>query len=86
MRSVFLVLVLCIGCGAGEVRGEEKSELEVVCKHPRGHVEVYRVWVKSLYELTRSRSAMWDFRGKRLRDGKLVEVVGNNCFVEREVK
>jgi hypothetical protein len=86
MREMFLVLFLCVGCGVGEVSGEEKREVEVVCEHPRGHVEVYRVLVRSLYELTRSRSAMWNFRGKRLRDGKLVEVVANDCYVEREVK
>jgi hypothetical protein len=86
MRVMFLVLFLCVGCGVGEVSGKEKSEVEVVCKHPRGHIEVYRVLVRSLYDLTRSRSAMWDFRGKRLRDGKLVEVVTNDCYVEREVK
>jgi len=87
MRSVFLLLVLCVVCVAGEAFGGGKeSEVEVVCKHPSGHVEVYRVLVKSLYDLTRSRSAMWDFRGKRLRDGKLVDVVANYCYVEREVK
>ena len=91
MRSLILVLVLGVlsGCGergASETVVGDECEVEVVCKHPRGHVEVYRVLVKSLYDLTRSRSAMWDFRGKRLSDGKLVDVVGNNCFVEREVK
>jgi hypothetical protein len=87
MRSVFLVWVLCVVCVAGEAFGGGKErEVEVVCKHPSGNLEVYRVLVKSLYDLTRSRSAMWDFRGKRLRDGKLVDVVTNYCHVEREVR
>lgn len=92
MRSLILALIWVVLSGCVErvasepVIGDE-SEVEVVCKHPRGHIELYRVReVKSLYSLTKSRSGLWYFRGERVSDGKLMDVVGNNCFVEREVK
>jgi len=94
MRSLILVLVLGVLSGCVEERKrasvvimEGESEVEVVCKHPRGHIELYRVKeVRGLYGLSKSRSSLWYFRGERVRDGKLVDVVGNDCIVEKEVK
>jgi hypothetical protein len=92
MRSLILVLFLvllsgCVERGASEPVIKGESEVEVVCKHPRGHIELYRAkGVKGLYGLTKSRSGLWYFRGERVSDGKLVDVLGNNCFVERGVK
>lgn len=91
MRSLILVLFLsvfgCVERGASDVVAGEKSEVEVMCRHPRGDVELYRVEdVKYLNGLTKTRSSLWYFRGFRVRDGKLVDVVVNDCIVEREVK
>lgn len=92
MRSLILVLVLGVLSGCVEKKSRAsviimEGEVEVVCKHPRGHIELYRVSeVDGLYGLTKSRSSLWYFRGERVRDGKLVDVMGNNCIVEKEVK
>tara|TARA_Y100000022_G_C12990975_1_gene257928 strand:- start:137 stop:421 length:285 start_codon:yes stop_codon:yes gene_type:complete len=83
-RLLFLVLILFSVCCSEEALGED--ELRVECKRPGGRVEVYRVKIKSLFDLTRSRSAFWHFVGVRKSDGKRVEVVSNECYVEREVK
>lgn len=91
MRSLIFVLFLVVASGCVERRASEsvirvESEVEVVCKHPRGSIELYRAKeVKGLYGLTKSRSGLWYFRGERVSDGKLVDVVANDCYVEREV-
>ena len=72
--------------GASEPVISGESEVGVVCRHPSGSLVMYRAkGVKGLYGLTKSRSGLWYFRGERMSDGKLVDVVGNDCFVEREV-
>ena len=83
-RLLFLVLVLFSLCCSEDVLCE--GELKVECKRPGGSVEVYRVKIKSLFDLTRTRSAFWNFVGVRERDGERVEVVSNECYVERSVK
>lgn len=83
-KLLFLLLILFSVCCSGEALGED--ELSVECKRPGGRVEVYRVKIKSLFDLTRTRSAFWHFEGVRERDGKRVEVVSSECYVEREVK
>ena len=86
MRSLYLcVFLVLIGCGEGESIGGEKREVSVVCRNPRGGVEEYRVVLGgSVYGLTKSRSALWDFSGVRVRDGKRVEVMANDCMMEVE--
>jgi hypothetical protein len=85
--SVLMLVLLVFGCEVG-VEGEvEKKEVEVVCRNPRGGIEEYRVDMSgSVYGLTKARSALWDFRGRRVSDGKLVDVVANDCYVEWEVR
>lgn len=90
MRSLIFVFVFsvfgCVERGASDVVAGEESEVEVLCRHPRGDVVLYRVeGVKYLNGLTKTRSGLWYFRGERVRDGKLVDVVANDCYVEREV-
>jgi len=84
---VLLLVFVMVGCKVEVESEEEVRGVDVVCRHPGGGLAYYRVeGVRSVYSLTKSRSALWDFRGKRVRDGKLVDVVANDCFVEREVK
>ena len=90
MRSLILVLFLvlvsgCVGVESREGVGGEERVVKIECKHPRGHVEVYE-WEESSVPPYRYRSAMWMFEGKRLRDGKRVKVVMNDCVIEREVR
>ena len=85
--SVWVLVLLVFGCEKGGVVEGEKKEVEVVCKNPRGGIEEYRVDLRGgVHMLTKSRSALWDFRGRRVSDGKLVDVAANNCYVEWEVK
>ena len=92
MRDLYIVFILLVvfvmmGCKVEVEREEGVRGVDVVCRHPVGSLEYYRVeGVRSVYSLTKSRSALWDFRGKRVSDGKLVDVVANDCYVEREVK
>lgn len=84
IMKLFYFYLFFLGCSENVSQFVDQKN-EIVCRHPRGHIEVYEREASRGVPY-RYRSAMWVFEGKRLRDGKRVEVVMNNCAIEREVR
>ena len=85
MKHLFyiLTLVFCFGCNGSVISENQKTDRveEIVCKHPRGHIVVYKVSGEEADLPHNFRGGLWSFKtidGRKIRS--------TNCHLETIVQ